>query len=168
MATCCATAIAGAPGVTPSSTWWRRCCRSRREGPRLVATDAALFRWLFRSVLVADGSPVKRSDGTRGGRRACRTCGQVRERLKRPVSKTGVPARVPWVRIPPCPCPSPSPGGPHALDQGLARRRRDPVHSRLLQVRRQEGRRGARVQPHYDGCEGSGAMSRAPVPMEPV
>src|SRR5438445_172833 len=30
--------------------------------------------------------------------------GQVRERLKRPVSKTGVPARVPWVRIPPCPC----------------------------------------------------------------
>ncbi len=29
--------------------------------------------------------------------------GQVRERLKRPVSKTGVPARVPWVRIPPCP-----------------------------------------------------------------
>ena len=29
--------------------------------------------------------------------------GQVREWLKRPVSKTGVPARVPWVRIPPCP-----------------------------------------------------------------
>ena len=29
--------------------------------------------------------------------------GQVRERLKRPVSKTGVPVRVPRVRIPPCP-----------------------------------------------------------------
>ena len=29
--------------------------------------------------------------------------GQVSEWLKEPVSKTGVPVRVPWVRIPPCP-----------------------------------------------------------------
>src|SRR4026209_1627779 len=29
--------------------------------------------------------------------------GQVSEWLKEPVSKTGVPATVPWVRIPPCP-----------------------------------------------------------------
>ena len=29
--------------------------------------------------------------------------GQVSEWLKEPVSKTGIPARVSWVRIPPCP-----------------------------------------------------------------
>jgi hypothetical protein len=29
--------------------------------------------------------------------------GQVSEWLKEPVSKTGVPVTVPWVRIPPCP-----------------------------------------------------------------
>ncbi len=29
--------------------------------------------------------------------------GEVRERLKRPVLKTGVPVRAPWVRIPPSP-----------------------------------------------------------------
>jgi hypothetical protein len=30
--------------------------------------------------------------------------GQVSEWLKEPVSKTGIPVTVSWVRIPPCPC----------------------------------------------------------------
>ena len=38
---------------------------------------------------------------------ATRSPGQVSEWLKEPVLKTGVPATVPWVRIPPCPLASP-------------------------------------------------------------
>ena len=50
--------------------------------------------------------------------------GQVSEWLKEPVSKTGGPARVSWVRIPPCPFVPPvvSPGPSVSLDAVPKRR----------------------------------------------
>src|ERR671912_873604 len=45
------------------------------------------------------------------------SCGEVAERSKAPHSKCGVPATVPWVRIPPSPPCSP---GPYRVTAGLA------------------------------------------------
>jgi hypothetical protein len=47
------------------------------------------------------------------------THGQVAERLKAPVSKTGIPFGVSWVRIPPCPLRSTSPIKVDPVQEGI-------------------------------------------------
>src|SRR5881628_1833033 len=57
------------------------------------------------AALGAVGRSVGQDRATRGVEGRCSSPGQVGERLKPPVSKTGMPARASRVRIPPCPSP---------------------------------------------------------------